>query len=652
MNSESLSFLFLFIISIFYLIFITTLGFYLLRIFFVNKEKKFFEISSIVGLCLFINLSSFLYFFLNLSINQIIIFYILLFIFFLLKNLKNEKFLFIKSIINTLILTLPVILIFILLALFYGEQFYIFRGNYWDYFYYIKKALVISNNNFDDLEKFNNLTYYLSQKNNFINGSGVETVLNDKLNYFRPAISLLLSFFLKLKFANVFQITWVFVAILLSLISISFSFLFLNTSKKNNFFLSIISSFSFWCLYVFEISALAQLLSLSIFIATLVLFFNFINSLKENNYNFFVLLAFLESGLLLVYPEFFLFNLLFIFIFFLFLLFVDAKLFLIKKRIYFFTILIFFIFSLPGIRHSILNFIESFLVHGIPVNDFWGYYGAFFLGRDNLVTNISFVNEIKEYIHVNNGVSTYDLAKFIINLHSINHYIFIPANFIPSFFGLYFLTPVKGISFFAILNLFAIIIGSAYLIKVLFRNIIILISVRNNFTLIFFSIFFTWFISSLILLFSHSYWGIIKLYLYFFILFYLLVFFYIKKNTSDLYLKPNKKLLFLLLLFPIYKYSNFNFGVGRHDSFPSVLDINQKKEFSWKLDINKLVQCNNVMINVDLNKANIPRIYYLKLNLDHNNINYSYSFLNNFKSTKDYYCEILIEKNSFIFLKK
>ena len=205
MNSESLSFLFLFIISIFYLIFITTLGFYLLRIFFVNKEKNFFEISSIVGLCLFINLSSILYFFLNLSINQIIIFYILLFIFFLLKNLKNEKFLFIKSIINTLILTLPVILIFILLALFYGEQFYIFRGNYWDYFYYIKKALVISNNNFDDLEKFNNLTYYLSQKNNFINGSGVETVLNDKLNYFRPAISLLLSFFLKLKFVNVFS---------------------------------------------------------------------------------------------------------------------------------------------------------------------------------------------------------------------------------------------------------------------------------------------------------------------------------------------------------------------------------------------------------------------------------------------------------------
>ena len=106
------------------------------------------------------------------------------------------------------------------------------------------------------------------------------------------------------------------------------------------------------------------------------------------------------------------------------------------------------------------------------------------------------------------------------------------------------------------------------------------------------------------------------------------------------------------MLFPIYKYSNFNSGVGRHDSFPSVLDINQKKEFSWKLDINKLILCNNVIINVDLNKANIPRIYYLKLNLDHNNINYSYSFLNNFKSTKDYYCEILIEKNSFIFLKK
>ena len=199
MNSESLSFLFLFIISIFYLIFITTLGFYLLRIFFVNKEKKFFEISSIVGLCLFINLSSILYFFLNLSINQIIIFYILLFIFFLLKNLKNEKFLFIKSIINTLILTLPVILIFILLALFYGEQFYIFRGNYWDNANYISQALLIKEYNFREI-----LDIKLNSQN--LDYTSSYLYLGRNVISARPLVGLLLAFFLKLNFIDYFYL--------------------------------------------------------------------------------------------------------------------------------------------------------------------------------------------------------------------------------------------------------------------------------------------------------------------------------------------------------------------------------------------------------------------------------------------------------------
>ena len=73
------------------------------------------------------------------------------------------------------------------LALIYGEQFYIFRGNYWDYFYYIKQALLISDNNFKNLTLN---SYGLSE--------GIAAVLNDKFNYEAPSVSIVLSFFLKL----------------------------------------------------------------------------------------------------------------------------------------------------------------------------------------------------------------------------------------------------------------------------------------------------------------------------------------------------------------------------------------------------------------------------------------------------------------------
>ena len=49
-----------------------------------------------------------------------------------------------------------------------------------------------------------------------------------------------------------------------------------------------------------------------------------------------------------------------------------------------------------------------------------------------------------------------------------------------------------------------------------------------------------------------------------------------KKKTY----KYNKKyLLIMLVILPIYKYSEFNHGIGKLDSFPSIIKKNSKFNF-------------------------------------------------------------------------
>ena len=181
-----MNFLLIFSLAIIFIVFLTSLGFFVLN---VIKLKEYNKISSLLGLSIFIFFTNIFYFFFNFSIGIISIIFILLFFFsfyFNLKNSNDEFFIVNKS---NFLLSVPVISFLLLLALIYGEQFYIFRGNYWDYFYYIKQALLISDNNF---------------KNLTLNSHGLEEsvtgVLDDNFNYEAPSVSLVLSFFLIAKF--------------------------------------------------------------------------------------------------------------------------------------------------------------------------------------------------------------------------------------------------------------------------------------------------------------------------------------------------------------------------------------------------------------------------------------------------------------------
>jgi hypothetical protein len=106
------------------------------------------------------------------------------------------------------------------------------------------------------------------------------------------------------------------------------------------------------------------------------------------------------------------------------------------------------------------------------------------------------------------------------------------------------------------------------------------------------------------------------------------------------------------VLFPLYKYSQYNSGIGRKDSFPSILNSSLKKDFNWFIDRNEINSCNNTVIESKLSKENIVKVYYAKLVLAHDKLNYNYSF-DEKKLTNNFYdCSIFVSNSGFIINKK
>jgi hypothetical protein len=628
-----MNFFLLFALAMLFIVFITSLGFFFLNLI---KSKEYDKISSLLGLSIFIFFSNIFYFFIYFSIDTITVIFIFLFFVSFYFNLKGSYKRFYSVNISNIFLSIPILFFFLFLASIYGEQFYIFRGNYWDYFYYIKQALLISDNNFKNLPLH---SYDLSE--------GITAVLSDKFNYEAPSISIILSFFLKLKFFSVFEHTYIFTTILLSLISISFNFIFFKINKVNYYFIPVVFTLSFWCLYIFEIQALRHLCSLGLFISSIGLLYDFNVNFNKKKIKYFLILIFIESSIFLIYSEFFLFNALFLLIYF-FLLIFKKEISLLNYKIILIILFFLLIFSFPGYKSNLLpiiNNIKNF--KGLSSLDFWGYYGAFIIGKNNLVNSSDFVENLKYQIHFNN-LGSYNLFFYIIKFHFLNNYNLILVNIIPSFFGLYFLTAGSGGLLFA----FLIIAISVYLIIKFLKNLYFIFNYSNNFNLILISLFVTWISCSVILLINSSYWGLIKLYFYFFIFFLITTFFVFEKNKRNFYLSPNLLLIFLLMLFPFYKYSQYNSGIGRKDSFPSIINSSLKNDFNWFIDRNKIKSCNNTLIESKLNKENVVKVYYVKLILVHDKLNYNYYFdkqksLNNF-----YDCSITVSDSYFVVSKK
>jgi hypothetical protein len=580
----------------------------------------------VLGYSIFLLITYHLYFVLNLDLQYMLIFWSLVSLFAFIYNLvlhtKNTNN---YKPFNLFIITLIFLLsfLYILPALIYGEQFYIFRGNHWDHFSYLSIASLFSEFNYSaltDSEKFPLVYSHFNDINQLI--------------FSRPLTSLVISFYLKIKFIDIFFLSYLFKVALIILSAISFRDLIgnLKISIFNKTFLSITFSLSFWIIYIFEIDAYSHLASLPIFLL-IISEINNLQKFKNFDLNFIIFFSILNSSLFLIYPELFCVSTLIVGTFTIKVFFLSNR-----KKLYMSSVLLtLFIFFILTILSYKTNYIFLFDQLSSSLNqskDWWGYFGAFIMGKESLVSESSFVLEIKNYF-LNNGA--FNALEHIIKLHLQNGYNFFYLNIIPSFFGLYYISVGKILNFGNQLNLFIIILLTIYLIYKSYKNIVSLS--KNKIILILFVIFF---ILTGYFLFLGNLWLLIKLYFYLspFIFIFITTNFYNYQKTGK-NLEINYIIILFLILFPVYKYTSSNDGIGKIDSFPSIMHYKMKTNFNWKIELNKIDKCKytEVVVNDYFKKS------YLILKFLHHSID---SNLTNIKDMNlSNKCYLVVEKDGF-----
>ena len=120
------------------------------------------------------------------------------------------------------------------------------------------------------------------------------------------------------------------------------------------------------------------------------------------------------------------------------------------------------------------------------------------------------------------------------------------------------------------------------------------------------------------LLLKLSFWPAIKLYFVLSPLFFILISFNLSENKNPV---SKNYIIILLMLFPLYKYTEFNHGIGRLDSFPSIIKKENKTLVNWKIDKQKLRKCKVIDYGTlgKFEKNYISLIYSKKTNSTQNN---------------------------------
>ena len=103
----------------------------------------------------------------------------------------------------------------------------------------------------------------------------------------------------------------------------------------------------------------------------------------------------------------------------------------------------------------------------------------------------------------------------------------------------------------------------------------------------------------------------------------------------------------LIIVFPLYKFSIFNSGIGRFDTFPSIINPYYKKDIDWFINPNKLANC----MNTKIESSDMIVIRYLSIKLNY----LGYKFNNGFyvrnhknSSAPKKYCTIKLVNSNFI----
>ena len=592
------------ILSSIFLIFIVvslhSVGFFFLK----SKLSTNTSISvySLFGLSLLTIFSHFAFYIFDFSSLQIAIsfFFLASLLIFLNFFSKKDFYLSIKKII---LISLPIITFFLFLAFLYEEQFYVFRGNKWDWFAFVTSSFYLNNldthdflnlkNNFnwDSFKDFNPDEYSAYHKN-------IQIWLFKLVN-----INLLGSLFLNLKFNSPFLNLYLFKIFSLILINLSIlDFLkkhLLNKKFFSIYLISLVFCSSFWIIYILEADYYRQLISFGFFIYLLTYIDEFLIDLYEKNYLKSSICITFCYFLFLIYPE-----LLFIYLLILIIHFIkfDKKIKLISLNLNFFIYILFGLFLLISPSYElILNQIMGQIGSTTGENRWWTYFGAFLFGKSSPALDIDFANYVKNLIYNNanvsgqlDNVSFKDIIFIITSSISKFNYESVYLSIIPSFSGFYFITDLFKFEKLEIINLLFLFMFNIYLLVHLSKNLFLVLLSRNN-ELVHIKISLLFFILlSLYFIFLGKLWTFIKLYMYLSPIIFLVVMFNFLKNKNKIILSPNRFLFLIMICFIFYKFQINNFGIGSYDSFPSVQNINMKKNIVWKFDIEKFKECNKI----------------------------------------------------------
>ena len=214
-----------------------------------------------------------------------------------------------------------------------------------------------------------------------------------------------------------------------------------------------------------------------------------------------------------------------------------------------------------------------------------------------------------------------------LNIENNNQFYYL--NILPSLFGFFHLTTTNNPNFLNYFYIFVLILINFLLLKIIFKN---LSQITRNFTneSNFYKIIISYFlILTLYLIFSKNYWTLIKIYSFYSFFIYIFLIYDFEKKIFTY-----KFLVLILILFPIYKFSSFNSGIGSIDSFPSVMKKKLKTNVSWQLDYKKISTCNRIKYEFNDKFKQV----YLKLALD--------DFKIDVTDNKTYDCRIIYNNNN------
>ena len=581
-----------------------------------NFLNKFLKIDNfekpIYGLGLLLLILNYFYFNLNISIKNIFILYLILTFIGIISIFFQFKY-FNKNFKIILILLFSILLPLTFIGYLYGEQFYVFRGNIYDHFVYLSTGLTFNSFKYSELINF---------KNQFPESLGKEFYLKHVLNliHSRPSIQLLLGFLINFKFLNIIEVPFVCKIIISILVAFgSFKFFLQLTNKlRDSLFLAIGFVFSFFYFYNFEIDAYSLILSLPF----LFLIFAYIVEAHKNfetvNTLFIIKLSFVCAVYFVIYPNGGSIIFIPISIYFLFLL-KTGKNFSVILKNYIILILISLVLILPTFKTTVFYLIDSQITAGLTHSvDFWGYYGAFILGKDNPIHNQNIIDQIKELW--SNEQSLLSVLPAVLQIN-IDYNKFFLLNIIPSIFGYFHLSTSQS---YGLLNY--ILIGILFflninILKRLYKNFYTIFK-KNKKLLKFFKINLFYFVIFFVVLnLNDQIWSSIKLYFILSPIFFTILILDFTKQTP----KFNKKyLLILLIILPVYKYSHFNSGIGVIDSFPSIIKKETKTMLNWNIKLDKLKKCSNLnyQLSDKFQKIYISLIYKtLKLDYHKKNCN-------------------------------